>query len=115
MVGIVDYGMGNLLSVYNAIDWIGADVECLQNLVGQGINDDDLVGIFGPFVFEIDRAPKAALGWLQAGIYVTTRRDKTENADDVKNLAASFSHLKSAIECFKSKASFSDRKRPARV
>lgn len=31
MVGIVDYGMGNLLSVYNAIDWIGADVEIIRN------------------------------------------------------------------------------------
>lgn len=26
MVGIVDYGMGNLLSVYNALDYLGADV-----------------------------------------------------------------------------------------
>lgn len=26
MVGIVDYGMGNLLSVYNAFDYLGADV-----------------------------------------------------------------------------------------
>ena len=27
MVGIVNYGMGNLLSVYNALDFIGANVE----------------------------------------------------------------------------------------
>ena len=35
-----------------------------------------------------------------------------EADDDVKNLAASFSHVKTAIKCFKSKASFTDRKRP---
>lgn len=27
MIGIVDYGMGNLLSVYNAFDYLGADVK----------------------------------------------------------------------------------------
>lgn len=27
MIGIVDYGMGNLLSVYSAIDYLGADVK----------------------------------------------------------------------------------------
>lgn len=27
MIGIIDYGVGNLLSVYNALDWIGAEAE----------------------------------------------------------------------------------------
>jgi imidazole glycerol-phosphate synthase subunit HisH len=27
MIGIIDYGMGNLLSVYNAFDYLGEDVE----------------------------------------------------------------------------------------
>ncbi|MCB9233649.1 MAG: imidazole glycerol phosphate synthase subunit HisH [Bacteroidia bacterium] len=31
MVGIVDYGMGNLLSVFNALDWIGAEVEIITS------------------------------------------------------------------------------------
>lgn len=31
MVGIVDYGMGNLLSVYNAFDYFGEDVEICKD------------------------------------------------------------------------------------
>ncbi|QLE59135.1 imidazole glycerol phosphate synthase subunit HisH [Nostoc sp. TCL26-01] len=30
MIGIVDYGMGNLLSVYNALEMVGADVKICQ-------------------------------------------------------------------------------------
>jgi glutamine amidotransferase len=31
MIGIVDYGMGNLLSVYNAFEYLGADVTICRN------------------------------------------------------------------------------------
>jgi glutamine amidotransferase len=31
MVGIIDYGMGNLLSVYNAFDYLGEDVKICRN------------------------------------------------------------------------------------
>ena len=31
MVGIVDYGMGNWLSVYNAFDYLGEDVEICKD------------------------------------------------------------------------------------
>ena len=31
MIGIVDYGMGNLMSVYNALEYIGEDVEICHN------------------------------------------------------------------------------------
>lgn len=31
MIGIVDYGMGNLLSVYNAFDYLGADIKICKN------------------------------------------------------------------------------------
>ena len=31
MVGIIDYGMGNLLSVYNAFDYLGEDVMICKN------------------------------------------------------------------------------------
>jgi glutamine amidotransferase len=27
VIGIIDYGVGNLLSVYNALDWVGAEAE----------------------------------------------------------------------------------------
>jgi glutamine amidotransferase len=30
-IGIVDYGMGNLLSVYNAFDYLGAEVQIVDN------------------------------------------------------------------------------------
>ncbi len=38
MIGLVDYGMGNIHSVYNALEMIGADVELCSNP-----NDLDLV------------------------------------------------------------------------
>ena len=31
MIGIVDYGMGNLMSVFNAFQFIGADVVICKN------------------------------------------------------------------------------------
>ena len=31
MVGIIDYGMGNLLSVYHALEMVGADVKICKN------------------------------------------------------------------------------------
>jgi len=33
MVGIVDYGLGNLLSVYSAFDYLGADVTICRNSI----------------------------------------------------------------------------------
>lgn len=38
MIGIVDYGMGNLLSVYSAFDYLGADVTICKH-------PEDLVGV----------------------------------------------------------------------
>ena len=43
MIGIVNYGMGNLLSVYNALDFIGANVE-ICNTPKELINKDKLYG-----------------------------------------------------------------------
>jgi glutamine amidotransferase len=31
MIGLIDYGMGNLLSVYHALDWLGADVRICKH------------------------------------------------------------------------------------
>jgi len=42
MIGIVNYGMGNLLSVYNALDFIGANVE-ICNTPKELINKEKIV------------------------------------------------------------------------
>ncbi len=50
MIGLIDYGMGNLLSVYNALDMIGAEVEICNNPI-ELLNKDKIilpgVGSFG--------------------------------------------------------------------
>ena len=42
MIGIVNYGMGNLLSVYNALDFIGANVE-ICNTPKELINKEKII------------------------------------------------------------------------
>jgi glutamine amidotransferase len=50
MVGIIDYGMGNLLSVYNAFDYLGEDVKiCAQP---QDLKDVDHIVIPGVGAFK---------------------------------------------------------------
>ncbi|MDG2297231.1 MAG: imidazole glycerol phosphate synthase subunit HisH [Gammaproteobacteria bacterium] len=50
MIGLVDYGMGNLLSVYNALEMIGTEVEICNNPI-ELLNKDKIilpgVGSFG--------------------------------------------------------------------
>ena len=42
MIGIVNYGVGNLLSVYNALDFIGANVE-ICNTPKELINKEKII------------------------------------------------------------------------
>jgi glutamine amidotransferase len=50
MIGIVDYGMGNLLSVYNAFDYLAADVIICKN--PDDLNDVDKIVIPGVGAFK---------------------------------------------------------------
>ena len=50
MVGIVDYGMGNLLSVYNAFDYLGEDVKICK--VPEDFEDTDHIVIPGVGAFK---------------------------------------------------------------
>ena len=50
MVGIVDYGMGNLLSVYNAFDYLGEDVKICKT--PNDLNDTDHIVIPGVGAFK---------------------------------------------------------------
>lgn len=50
MVGIIDYGMGNLLSVYNAFDYLGEDVKICRN--PEDLTDLDHIVIPGVGAFK---------------------------------------------------------------
>lgn len=50
MVGVIDYGMGNLLSVYNAFDYLGEDVKICTH--PEDISDVDHIVIPGVGAFK---------------------------------------------------------------
>lgn len=50
MVGIVDYGMGNLLSVYNAFDYLGEEVKICS--IPEDLDDVDRIVIPGVGAFQ---------------------------------------------------------------
>lgn len=50
MVGVIDYGMGNLLSVYNAFDYLGEDVKICS--VPENLKDVDHIVIPGVGAFK---------------------------------------------------------------
>lgn len=64
MIGIVDYGMGNLLSVYNAFDYLGEDVEICNDPDSLKIYDRIIIPGVGAFKKCIDSLKST--GFVQA-------------------------------------------------
>ncbi|MDQ8004322.1 MAG: imidazole glycerol phosphate synthase subunit HisH [Pedobacter sp.] len=64
MIGIVDYGMGNLLSVYNAFDYLGAEVKICNN--PEEIESVDKIVIPGVGAFKDCIEKITSTGFLEA-------------------------------------------------
>ena len=64
MVGIVDYGMGNLLSVYNAFDYLGVDVKVCK--VPEDLSTVDRIVIPGVGAFKDCIARIRSTGFAEA-------------------------------------------------
>lgn len=64
MIGIVDYGMGNLLSVYNAFDYLGEDVDICNDPDSLKIYDRIIIPGVGAFKKCIDSLKST--GFVQA-------------------------------------------------
>jgi len=64
MIGIVDYGMGNLLSVYNAFDYLGANVKICKH--PEDLKSVDKIVIPGVGAFKDCISKIKSTGFLEA-------------------------------------------------
>ena len=64
LIGIVDYGMGNLLSVYNAFSFLGSNVKICRN--PEDLDDTDRLVVPGVGAFKDCISKLKSLGFIDA-------------------------------------------------
>lgn len=69
MIGIINYGTGNIQSVYNAFEYLGAKVKLIQPRQIEGMDALVLpgVGAFKDITFQLDPYKKTIVNFLKSG------------------------------------------------